>query len=73
MTALLRVPFTLQFIRDALPDDEAWRHPMLMMVGQVTTWVWVFSFTVSTLVYLVGAGRVLGGKQEGAMRAERRN
>ena len=52
MSSLLQYPFTLQFLRSMVPY-EAWRHPDLLRLSHITTWIWVLAYAASALLYIV--------------------
>ena len=52
LSSLMQYPLTVQYIRSMVPY-AAWRHPKIISVAQVTTWVWILAFTASCLLYIV--------------------
>lgn len=52
MSSLLQYPFALQFLRSMVPY-EAWRHPDLLRLSHITTWIWVLAYAASALLYIV--------------------
>ena len=52
LSSLAQYPFTLQYIRSMLPY-AAWRHPKLIPIAHTSTWMWVLTYTASSLLYLV--------------------
>eukprot|EP00798_Chlamydomonas_sp_ICE-L_P016533 gene16533-22761_t len=53
LSSVLQQPATLQYIREIMQyDDNAWRHPLMTNVAQLTTWSWISAFSINTLIYL---------------------
>lgn len=52
LSSLMQYPLTVQYIRSMVPY-AAWRHPNIISVAQVTTWIWIMAFTASCLLYIV--------------------
>jgi hypothetical protein len=48
LSILIRKPFTLQYAREKV-DHEKWNSPIFYSINLAISWVWCFSFAISTL------------------------
>lgn len=52
-SVVLRMPFTIQYAREDVPQ-EYWHEPEFLRVNYLITWVWVVAFAIEALSGFVG-------------------